>query len=64
VTPERLEEIRKATGKYPRVWDGNGRYVMPPKYVHSAGPIAIEHRRELLEYVDELLSGCCSKLTF
>lgn len=56
MTPERLEEIRKATAKCPRVWDGNGRYVVLPKQIRVAGPLAIEHRRELLEYVDELIA--------
>jgi hypothetical protein len=56
VTPERLEEIRKATAKCPRVWDGNGRYVVLPKQIRTAGPQAIEHRRELLGYIDELIA--------
>lgn len=56
MTPERLEEIRKATAKHPLVWDGNGHYVMLPKHVQTVGPQAIEHRRELLEYVDELMA--------
>ena len=56
MTRERLNEIRIATAKWPRVWDGNGRYVILPKHIRSAGPQAIEHRRELLEYIDELIA--------
>jgi hypothetical protein len=56
MTTARLEEIRKATAKCPRVWDGKGRYVVLPKQVRIAEPQAIEHRRELLEYIDELMA--------
>jgi hypothetical protein len=56
VTPARLAEIRKATAKCPRVWDGNGRYVVLPTQLRNVGPQAIEHRRELLEYIDELMA--------
>lgn len=57
MTPERLAEIRKATTQCPRVWDDRGRYLILPKDIRLNGPAAIEQRRELLEYVDELKAG-------
>jgi hypothetical protein len=53
VTPERLAEIRKATALRPRAFDDNGRPIIQASLIRDIGCVAIQHRRELLELVDE-----------
>lgn len=54
MTPERLAYIRKLTEKHPRVWDDKGRPLLRPGQIQTHGAAAINHRKELLDYIDEL----------
>ncbi len=57
MTPQRLNEIREAYRKCPSAWGENGRPRLRPSDAMNFGMVAIEHRRELIEYIDELLAG-------
>lgn len=56
MTAERLAQIRKATGITPRAFDDNGRPVIRAGLVRDIGCVAIQHRRELLEHLDEVIA--------
>ncbi len=57
MTPQRLNEIREAYRKCPSAWGENGRPRLRPSDALNFGMAAIEHRRELIEYIDDLLAG-------
>ena len=54
MTPEQLQTIRDAVKKVPTAFDDRGRCLLPRGRVQFIGPVAIGHRKQLLEYVDEL----------
>ncbi|HEY3678999.1 MAG TPA: hypothetical protein VGL45_09785 [Bradyrhizobium sp.] len=56
MTPERLAQIRKATAITPRAFDDNGRPIIRPGLLRDIGAVAIQHRRELLEHLDEVIA--------
>jgi hypothetical protein len=56
MTPERLAQIRKATGIAPRAFDDDGRPIIRPGLLRDIGCLAISHRRELLEHLDEVMA--------
>jgi len=56
VTPERLAQIRKATALRPRAFDDNGRPLIQASLIRDIGSVAIQHRRELLDHLDEVVA--------
>ena len=54
MTPTRLKKIRDDWRKYPGAWSTFGHHLMKPQEIRYHGPIAIQQRGELLEYIDEL----------
>lgn len=56
MTPDRLAQIRKATAISPRPFDENGRPIIQASAIRDIGIVAIYQRRELLEYLDEVMA--------
>lgn len=56
MTPEQLQDIRLAVGRYPTAFDDRGRPTIKRGVLQLVGPSAIRQRRELLNYVDDLIS--------
>jgi hypothetical protein len=56
VTAERLAQIRKAIALRPRAFDDKGRPLIQASLIRDIGCVAIQHRRELLEHLDEVVA--------